>query len=83
MHAALEAPRFEQLNASPMTTINNPSLPKEKIKVLLLEGISETAVASLNAAGYSNVERLTTALEGDELIAKLEGVRMLGIRSRT
>jgi hypothetical protein len=55
MHAALEAPRFEQLNASPMTTINNPSLPKEKIKVLLLEGISETAVASLNAAGYSNV----------------------------
>jgi len=66
-----------------MPKIDNPSLPKERIKVLLLEGISETAVASLNKAGYGNVERLTTALEGDELVEKLAGVRMLGIRSRT
>jgi len=66
-----------------MTDIQNPSLPKDKIKVLLLEGISETAVASLNAAGYGNVERLTTALDGDALIEALDGVRMLGIRSRS
>jgi D-3-phosphoglycerate dehydrogenase len=66
-----------------MTAIQNPSLPKDKIKVLLLEGISDTAVAKLTAAGYTNVERLTKALDGDDLIAALEGVRMLGIRSRT
>lgn len=66
-----------------MPAIQNPSLPKEKIKVLLLEGISETAVAALAAAGYRNVERLTTALDGADLIEALDGVRMLGIRSRT
>ncbi len=66
-----------------MIKIENPSLPKEKIKFLLLEGISETAVASLKSAGYGNVERLTTALDGDELAAALDGVRVLGIRSRT
>ena len=60
-----------------------PSLPKEKIKFLLLEGISETAIAILNAAGYENVERLTTALDGNDLKAALRGVRILGIRSRT
>ena len=66
-----------------MTVIQNPSLPKEKIKILLLEGISETAVAELGAAGYDNVERLTKALDGKDLIAALDGVRILGIRSRT
>ena len=66
-----------------MSEIQNPSLPKDKIKVLLLEGISETAVATLRDAGYENVERLTTALDEDALIGKMQDVRMLGIRSRT
>lgn len=66
-----------------MTIIQNPSLPKNKIKFLLLEGISQTAVDVLAAAGYENVERLTTALDGDDLKAALKGVRVLGIRSRT
>jgi D-3-phosphoglycerate dehydrogenase len=65
----------------PMTTIL--SRPKEKIKILLLEGISETAVAALGAAGYSNVERRKQALNGEELREALRGVSMLGIRSRT
>jgi len=59
------------------------SRSKDQIKILLLEGISETAVATLKGAGYSNVERLTTALDGQKLRAALDGVRMLGIRSRT
>ncbi len=66
-----------------MGSINNPSLPKEKIKILLLEGISENAVATLTAAGYSNVERLTKALDGPALIDALKEARILGIRSRT
>jgi len=66
-----------------MTVFQTPSLPKDKIKILLLEGISETAVGVLAGAGYANAERLTTALDGDELKAALKGVRVLGIRSRT
>ena len=59
------------------------SLSKDKIKILLLEGISETAVDVLKAAGYMHVERRPKALDGTQLRAALEGVRLLGIRSRT
>jgi D-3-phosphoglycerate dehydrogenase / 2-oxoglutarate reductase len=57
------------------------SLPKEQIKILLLEGISDTAVNILKSAGYTKIERLTKALDGQALRDKLEGVRLLGIRS--
>ena len=66
-----------------MGKIQNPSLPKDKIKILLLENISDTAVNALKGAGYSNIERLTKALEGPALIKALAGVRILGIRSRS
>ncbi len=66
-----------------MSKIENPSLPKDRIKVLLLEGISDTAVNALSERGYKNVERLTGALDGQALIDKLSDVRVLGIRSRT
>ncbi|WP_428266572.1 phosphoglycerate dehydrogenase [Haliangium sp.] len=59
------------------------SFPKEKIKILLFEGIHESAVDSFQAQGYTEVERLTTALSGDELTAALDGVYMVGVRSRT
>ncbi|NOG69202.1 phosphoglycerate dehydrogenase [Roseicella sp. DB1501] len=59
------------------------SLPKERIRVLLLEGVSESAVELLAAAGYENVTRLTKALDGPALAEALHGVHMLGIRSRT
>ena len=66
-----------------MGKIQNPSLPKHKIKVLLLEGISDTAANVLLAAGYTNLVRIAKALDGAELIKALAGVRMVGIRSRT
>ena len=66
-----------------MTTIRNPSLPKDRIKVFLLEGISDTAVSAFAAAGYTGVVRLTKALDGVALIEALQDVRILGIRSRT
>jgi D-3-phosphoglycerate dehydrogenase / 2-oxoglutarate reductase len=59
------------------------SRAKDKIKILLLEGISDTAVNALTAAGYTNVDRRMTALDGADLRAALQGVSMLGIRSRT
>ena len=59
------------------------SLAKDKIKVLLLEGVSTTASDALNAAGYTDVEREPAALEPEDLKRRLADVRLLGIRSRT
>lgn len=59
------------------------SRAKDMIKVLLLEGISDTAVNVLTSAGYTNIDRRTTALDGAALRLALQGVSMLGIRSRT
>jgi len=59
------------------------SLPKHKIRVLLLEGVNDSAVRLFDANGYSEVERLTKALGPKELKQALSGVHMLGIRSRT
>lgn len=59
------------------------SLPKERIKVLFLEGINDSAVDLMKAAGYTNLTRLKTALDGQALLDALRGVHILGIRSRT
>ncbi|AOX19694.1 phosphoglycerate dehydrogenase [Kozakia baliensis] len=59
------------------------SLPKDKIRILLLEGIHDSAVEYLRAQGYGEVTRLKTALEGKALEEALQGVHMVGIRSRT
>jgi D-3-phosphoglycerate dehydrogenase len=59
------------------------SFDKSKLKVLLLEGIHPSAERIFHDAGYENIETVKTALTGDELKAKLEGVHFLGIRSRT
>ena len=59
------------------------SLSKDKIRVLLLEGINESAVRLFRSAGYRNLTRLNKALDGQELREALHGVHMLGIRSRT
>ncbi len=59
------------------------SLPKDRIRVLLLEGISDSAVELLAASGYENVTRVPKALDGPALAEALHGVHLLGIRSRT
>jgi D-3-phosphoglycerate dehydrogenase / 2-oxoglutarate reductase len=59
------------------------SFPKEKISILLLEGIHDNAVADLADHGYTNVTRLPKALDEQDLIERLAGVHMLGIRSRS
>ncbi|MBD8890510.1 phosphoglycerate dehydrogenase [Roseibium litorale] len=63
--------------------IHGLSRPKNQIRWLLLEGISPTATAILEKAGYTNYELLPTALDKDALIEKLQGVHIVGIRSRT
>ncbi|MBA4269609.1 MAG: phosphoglycerate dehydrogenase [Methylobacterium sp.] len=59
------------------------SLSKDRIKVLLLEGINDSAADLLVNAGYTNMTRLPKALDQDALLKALEGVHVLGIRSRT
>ncbi|PZU90570.1 MAG: phosphoglycerate dehydrogenase [Chelatococcus sp.] len=59
------------------------SLPKDRIKVLLLEGINDSAAELMVAAGYNNMERLPKALDREALLKAIEGVHVLGIRSRT
>ena len=59
------------------------SFAKDRVRILLLEGIHPSAVDTFRAAGYNNVELLPTALNEDDLIEKIKGVHFLGIRSRT
>jgi D-3-phosphoglycerate dehydrogenase len=58
------------------------SLPKNKLKVLLLEGIHPGAKDLFEKETFQ-VELLKQGLKPEELIAKLEGVHVLGIRSKT
>ena len=51
-------------------------------RALLLENVHPDAEAVLSRAGFA-VERLERALEEDELVERLPGVRVLGIRSAT
>jgi D-3-phosphoglycerate dehydrogenase len=51
-------------------------------RALLLENIHSDAAWTLKDAGY-DVERLERALSPDELIERLPGIRLLGIRSNT
>jgi D-3-phosphoglycerate dehydrogenase / 2-oxoglutarate reductase len=59
------------------------SYPKDKISILFLENISETAVKQFRDAGYTNVKKLSGALSEDELIQEIRNVHLLGIRSKT
>jgi len=66
-----------------VTLMTQTSLDKSKIKFLLLEGVHQSALDTLAAAGYTNVEYLKTALSGDELKEKIKDAHFVGIRSRT
>src|SRR5215213_1761266 len=59
------------------------SYPRTKIKILLLENISDAAVQELEGGGYLEIERRGGALSEAELIEAVRGVHLLGIRSKT
>ena len=63
--------------------MTNKSLDKSKIRILLLEGVHQSALDTLEAAGYTNIEYVKTALAGDELKEKIKDAHFVGIRSRT
>jgi D-3-phosphoglycerate dehydrogenase len=59
------------------------SFEKDKIRILLLEGIHGAAVERLAREGYSNVRHEPKALPHEELLAAVADVQMIGLRSRT
>lgn len=63
--------------------MSKTSMEKDRIKFLLLEGVHQSALDTLHAGGYQNIEYIKTALNEDELINKIRDVHFVGIRSRT
>lgn len=59
------------------------SYPKEKINILLLENISETAIANIKSHGYGSITKVAGALDEEALIKAMKDVHLLGIRSKT
>ena len=59
------------------------SYPKDKIKILLLENISDVSVEEFKEAGYATVKKLSGALSEQDLIKEIKDVHLLGIRSKT
>ncbi|RML68719.1 D-3-phosphoglycerate dehydrogenase [Pseudomonas syringae pv. apii] len=65
------------------TQMSKTSLDKSKIKFLLLEGVHQSAVDVLKAAGYTSIEYHTKSLPEAELKEKIADAHFIGIRSRT
>ena len=63
--------------------MSSTSYPRNKIKILLLENISDAAVDELRASGYADVKKINGALSEAELIKAVKGVHLIGIRSKT
>ena len=59
------------------------SYPKQDIRILLLEGVSQTAVDTFKQAGYHSIELFEKSLPDDVLIEKISDAHFVGIRSRT
>ena len=66
-----------------MSNLDPTSYPKNKIKVLFLENISEKAVQYFKEQGYTDVKKMAGALSEEELIKVIKDVHILGIRSKT
>lgn len=59
------------------------SFPKQDIRVLLLEGVSQTAVDTFQRAGYSQIEYHKKSLPENELKERIAEAHIVGLRSRT
>ena len=66
-----------------MSDKKNTSYPKEKVNILFLENISDTAVKFFKDAGYTSVKKLNGALSEEDLVREVKEVHLLGIRSKS
>lgn len=77
-HVAPNLDEFLFVNDLP----RNLSYPKNRIKILLLENVHPIAFDNLSEDGFK-VELIDKSLSEEALIAKIKGVHVLGIRSKT
>ena len=77
-HVAPNLDEFLFVNDLP----RNLSYPKNRIKILLLENVHTAAFDNLSEEGFS-VELVKHSLSEEELIERIKGVHVLGIRSKT
>ena len=66
-----------------MNDKKNTSYPREKVNILFLENISDSAVKFFKEGGYNSVKKHSGALSDEELIKAVKNVHLLGIRSKT
>ncbi len=66
-----------------MPALPNAPFSRAETRIVLLEGISASAVALFDAAGYTDVRHYSKALEGAALVDAVHGAHAVGIRSRT
>lgn len=59
------------------------SFPKEKIKILLLEGLHQSAFNEFNKKGYASIDSQKEAMTEEELLDCIENYHIIGIRSKT
>ncbi len=79
----LDSSRARELASAhiPLPRILHP-LENDEIRILLLEGISQDAVASFTSQSY-HVDHYTKSMSEDELIDKIGSYHAIGIRSKT
>ncbi len=59
------------------------SYPKDKIKILLLEGIHPSAIEEFEKRGYKNITAVKGAMSEEELLEVIEDYHIVGLRSKT
>ncbi|MEZ5008139.1 MAG: phosphoglycerate dehydrogenase [Chitinophagales bacterium] len=59
------------------------SFPKDKIKILLLEGVHQNAIDEFKRRGYTNIDYKKGAYSEEELLDCIEDYHLIGIRSKT
>ena len=66
-----------------MAILHSTSYPKDKIKILFLENISDAAIQLFRDNGYTDIKKIGGALSEEQLIQEVKNVQLLGIRSKT
>lgn len=59
------------------------SYPKDKIKILLLEGVHQSAISEFEKRGYKNIDARKDAMSEEELLDCIDEYHVVGIRSKT
>ena len=77
-HIVPSLDEFLYLNKLP----RSQSYPKSRIKVLLLENVHAVAIEAFKCEGF-DVETYKGAMDEEELMERIKGVSILGLRSKT